>query len=147
MGTCTRPESFSPEFINICEDLQCSVTRMKNTFNSVLNLNLNFYFHLLILLSGDMSPNLGPTHHHKQQCLNEWNIFKSKCIQFIYPNINSLLPEIEKLPIIAETTNAAIIGIKEYKQDKSVLEPEIQVGNYKIISRRCNLLHEKWLEL
>ena len=118
MGTCTRPESFSSEFINVCEDLQCSFTRMNSTFNSVLNLNLNFYFHLLILLSGDMSPNLGPTHHHKQQCLNEWNIFKSKGIQFFHPNINSLLPEIEKLPIIAETINAAIIGIKEYKQDE-----------------------------
>ena len=90
-----------------------------------------------------MSPNLGPTHHHKQQCLNEWKIFKSKGIQFIHLIINSLLPEIEKLPIIADTTNAAIVGIKEYKQDESVLEPEIQDDNYKIIWRRCNLLHEK----
>ena len=72
---------FAFEFINLCDDFQFLVTRMNSTFYSVSKLkyrNLNSYFHLLILLSGDISLNPGPTHQHKLQCLNEWNIFKSR---------------------------------------------------------------------
>ena len=44
--------------------------------------------------------------------------------------------KIEELQIIAKSTNAAIIGIKESKLDESVLEPEIQFDYYKIL--RCD---------
>ena len=64
--------------------------------------NLNSYFHLLVLLSGDISLNLVPNHQHKLQCLSKWNIFKSRGLQFIHLNINSLLPKIEELRIIAK---------------------------------------------
>ena len=98
--------------------------------------NLNSYFHLLVLLSGDISLNPVPNHQHKLQCFNKWNIFKSRGLQFIHLNINSLLPKIEKLRIIAKSTNAAIIGISESILDEFVLQPEIQIDDYKII--RCD---------
>ena len=110
--TCTRSEFFASEFMNICYDFQFLVTQMNSAFYSVSKLeyrNLNSYFHLLILLSGDISLNPGSNHQHKLQCLNEWNIFKSRGLHFIHLNINSLLPKIEKLRIIAKSTNAAII--------------------------------------
>ena len=69
------------EFMNICDDFQFSDNRMNNTLYSVSKLeyrDLNSYFHLLILLSSDISLNPGPTHQNKLQCLNEWNIFKSR---------------------------------------------------------------------
>ena len=44
-----------------------------------------------------------------------------------------LLPKIEELRIIAKSTNAAIIGISESKLNESVLEPEIQIDDYKIL--------------
>ena len=72
--TCTRSESFAFEFMNMCDDFQFLVTRMNNTFCSVSKLRyrkLNSYFHLLVLLSGDISLNPGPTHQHKLQCLDE----------------------------------------------------------------------------
>ena len=109
------------------------------TFHSVSKLeyrNLNSYFHLLILLSGDISLNPGSNHQHTLQCLNEWNIFKSRGLHFIHLNINSLLPKIEEVRIIAKSTNAAIIRISESKLDESVLEPEIQTDDYKIL--RCD---------
>ena len=137
--TCTRSEFFAFEFMNMCDDFQFLATRMKSTFYSVSKLkyrNLNSYFHLLILLSGDISLNSGPTHQHKLQCLNEWNIFKSRGLHFIHFNINSLLPKIDELRIIAKSTNAAIIGISESKLDESVLEPEIEIDDYKIL--RCD---------
>ena len=125
--------------MNICDDLQCLVTRINSAFYSVFKLeyrNLNSYFHLLILLSGDISLNTGPNHRHKLQYLNEWNVFKSRGLHFIHLNINSLLPKIEELRIIGKSTNAAIIGISETKLDESVLEPEIQIDDYKIL--RCD---------
>ena len=125
--------------MNMCDDFQFLVTRMNSIFYSVSKLkyrNLNSYFHLLILLSGYISLNPGPTQQHKIQWLNEWNIFKSRGLHFIHLNINSLLPKIEELRIIAKSANAAIIGISESKLDESVLEPEIEIDNYKII--RCD---------
>ena len=70
-----------------------------------------------------MSLNLGSNHQHKLQCLNEWNIFKSRGLHFIHLNINSLLPKNEEHRIIAKSTNAAIIGISESKLYESVFEP------------------------
>ena len=108
--------------MNMCDDFQFLVTRMNSTLYSVCKLkykNLNSYFPLLILHSGDISLNPGPTHQHKLQCLNEWNIFKSTGLQFIHLNINILLPKIEELLIIAKSTNATIIGISESKLDES----------------------------
>ena len=76
-----------------------------NAFYSVSKVkyrNLNSHFHLLILLLGDTSLNAGPTHQHKLQCLNEWNIFKSRGLHFIHLSINVLLPKIEELRIIVK---------------------------------------------
>ena len=81
--------------MNVCDDFQFSVIRMNSTFYSVSKLkyrNMNSYFHLLMLLSGDISLKPGPTDQHKLQCLNEWNILKSRGLHFIHLNINSLLP-------------------------------------------------------
>ena len=125
--------------MDICDDFQFSVTRMNSTFCSVSKLtcrSLNSFFHLL-LLSGDISLlNPEPNHQHKLQCLNKWNIFKSRCLHFIYLSINSLQPKIEELRIIGKSTNATIIGINESKLDESALESEIQTDNYKIL--RCD---------
>ena len=120
----------------MCYDFQFLVTRMNSTFYSGSKLkyrNLSSYFYLLILLSGDISLNTGPTHQRKLQCLNEWNIFKSRDLHFIHPNINSVLPKIEELRIIAKSTNAAIIGISESKLDESVLEPENEIDDQRRI--------------
>ena len=68
--------------------------------------------------------------------MKEWNIFKSRRLHFIHLSINSLLLKIEELPIIARSTNAAIIGIGESKLDESISEPEIQIDDYKIL--RCD---------
>ena len=128
--TCTRSGFFVSEFMNSCDDFQFLVTQMNSAFYSVSKLeyrNLNSYFHLLILLSGDISLNPGSNHQHKLQCLNEWNIFKSRGLHFIHLNINSLSPKIEKLRIIAKSTNAVITGISESKLSESVLESKIQI--------------------
>ena len=91
---------------------------------------------MLLLLSGNISLNPGPVHQDTLQCLNEWNVFKSRGLHFIHLNINILLLKIEELCYIAKSTNAAVIGICESKLDASVLDLEINIDNYKIL--RCD---------
>ena len=107
----------------------------KQHFLLFLNLNIGIWIHIFIYWYY-FQANPGPTHQHKLQCLNESNIFKSRGLRFIHLNINSLLPKIKEFWIIAKLTNAAIIGISESKLDESVLEPEIQIDDYKIL--RCD---------
>ena len=45
-----------------------------------------------------------------------------------------MLPKIDELRYIAKSTNAAVIGICKSKFEASVLDPEISIDNYKILS-------------
>ena len=98
--------------------------------------NLNSFYQLLLLLSGNISLNPGPFHQGTLQCLNEWNVFKNRGLHFIHQNINCLLSKIEELHFIAKSTSGVIIGICESKFHASVLEQEISIDNYKIL--HCN---------
>ena len=89
---------------------------------------------MLLLLSGDISLNPGLVHQDTLQCSNEWKVFKYRGLNFIHLNINSLLPKIDELRYIAKSTNAAVIGICKSKFEASVLDPEISIDNYKILS-------------
>ena len=122
--------------MNICDHFQILITQMSSTFHSVCKLkyrNWNLFFHLLILLSCDISSNPEPTHQHNLEYLNKWNNFKIRGFQSIHHSINSLLLKFEELLIIAKSNNAVIIGMTETKLDESPLELEIQVDNYKIL--------------
>ena len=46
--------------------------------------------------------------------------------------MNSLLPKIDKLRLIAKNSNAAIIGITESKLDKTVLDNEVKIDDYEL---------------
>ena len=70
--------------------------------------------------------------------LNEWNVFKSKGLHLIHLKINSLLPKIDKLRYIANSGNAAVIGISESKLDESVLQLKTQINNYDLLCRDRN---------
>ena len=89
-----------------------------------------------MLLSSDISLNLGSFHNLQPLDHNKWNIFKHRGLHFLYFNINSLLPKIDELRYIAKLTNAAVIGISESKLDDSVPTSEIQVDEYDLL--RCD---------
>ena len=84
------------EFMNICDDFQTSVTRIRSTFYSLSrpkSNNLNSFFHSQILLSGNIILDPEPTHQHNLQCMNEWDIFKARGLHFIHFSINSFVAE------------------------------------------------------
>ena len=91
---------------------------------------------MLLLLSSDISLNRGPVHQDTLQCLNEWNVFQNRNLDFIHLNINSSLPKIEEFRYIAKSTNAAVTSICESKLDASVLVPDTSIDDCKIL--RCD---------
>ena len=115
--TCSQSNFFTYESMNICD-------------------NVETYFDLLVLLSGEESLNPGPLHNDQLQPQSEWSVFDSRGLHFIHLNVNSLLPKIEELRIIAKLSNAAVTGISESKLDDSVLSSKIHIDNDNII--RCD---------
>ena len=67
------------------------------------------------------------------QFWNEWNVFKNRGLDFTDLNTNSLLSKIEEFRKIAKSTNATVTGICESKLPASVLGPEINIDNFKIL--------------
>ena len=49
---------------------------------------------------------------------------------FLHLNINSVLPKIDELRIIAKNMNPSVIGLSETKLDSSVLNEEIEIDGY-----------------
>ena len=77
---------------------------------------------MLLLLSGDISLNPGPTPNSVPQG-----------IHFLYLNINSILPKLDELKTIAGNTKAAVIGITESKVDNSISDSEVGIPGYCVL--------------
>ena len=82
---------------------------------------------MLLLLSGEISLNPGPSHINQTSDNNEWDVFKARGLHFIHINTNSLLPKIEELRRISCQSKAAVIGISESKIDNSIFDSEIEI--------------------
>ena len=61
---------------------------------------------------------------------NDFKFFSKSGLHFIHLNINSILPEIAVLRLIAHKSRAAVIGITESKIDDSVPDEEIMIDGY-----------------
>ena len=89
---------------------------------------------LILLLSGDINLNPGPT-----QISRSWSIFKKRGLHFIvHLNINSLPYKIEELRQIAKDTNSVVIGLSETKLDKTIFDSEVSISNYSLIRKDRN---------
>ena len=64
---------------------------------------------MLLLLSGDISLNPGPTPNSVSQYF--WEPFENKGLHFLHLKINSILTKLDELKTIAGNTKAAIIDI------------------------------------
>ena len=64
---------------------------------------------------------------------NDFDVFKNKGLHFLHLNVNSLLPKIDEIRLLAIQTNAAILGISETKLDNSIFDSEISIDNYHLI--------------
>ena len=76
---CSQLHFFNYESINTCDTVETSCLHSDLVFFSISKLqyrNSNFYFNLLLLLSGDISLNPGTPHNNQLQPQSEWSVFR-----------------------------------------------------------------------
>ena len=147
---CTG-DFFTIESLKISENI--SIIRQAMNLNLLTLREMNYkdhtkFFRLILLLSGDINLNPGPT-----QISETWSVFKKRGLYFVHLNINSLPSKIEELRQIAKFTNSVIIGLSETKLDKIIFDSEISILNYSLIwkdrnrksGRGCMLYQKRYL--
>ena len=134
LKVCSKISFFLPETIHLCNSISEDKLKTDMLLCAISNFKLNSKnykksFHLLLLLSGDIELNPGPSIN-----LNEDMKFtKQRGFHMLHVNINSLLPKIDELRAIAESTKVALIGITESKLDSSVTDSEISIDRYDVL--------------
>ena len=131
---CNQIQFFTPGYIWACialDKFRLNYLFEIFTISNIQRLNNKTFYHILFLLSGDISLNLGCKNDLQPLGSNEWNVFKSKGLHLIHFNISSIFPK----RYIANSSNAAVIGISESELEESVLQSEIQINNYDLLRR------------
>ena len=116
---------FTLDFIHTCNGLNDYRFNYLCKFYTILKLkriNNKSFLCILPTLSGDISLNPRPVYNNESLDSNKYNVFQSKGIHVILLNVNSLLPKIHEICYIAECTNAAVIGVIEFKLDESICQ-------------------------
>ena len=96
---CNETQFFTPEYTTACvtlDNLCLNYSLKLFTISNSKRLNNKSFYCILLLLSGDISLNLGPKNNLQPLNSNEWNVFKSKGLHLIHVNINSFLPKIDE---------------------------------------------------
>ena len=115
---CNETQFFTPEYTTACvtlDNLCLNYSLKLFTISNSKRLNNKSFYCILLLLSGDISLNLGPKNNLQPLNSNEWNVFKSKGLHLIHVNINSFLPKIDELRDIANSSNTTVIASSESK--------------------------------
>ena len=90
------------------------------------------FYHLLILLSGDVSLNPGPSQYLPDN-VDKFEPFRKRGLHLLHINANSLLSKIDELRDVAGHTKSAILGITESKLHSSISNQEVNISGYSIL--------------
>ena len=109
----SKGEFFTIESLKINENI--SIIRQEINLSLLTLREINYKdhkkcFRLVLLLSGDINLNPGPT-----QISESWSVFKKRGLHFVHLNTNSLPSKIGELGQIAKNTNSAVIGLSGKK--------------------------------
>ena len=140
MKCCPNSKVFSIEVIKITSDFSSAEIRVDLGY-FVLNKIcfkrkkcLKFY-QFIILLSGDISLNPGPS-QYPQDNDNKFEPFHKSGLHVLHINVNSLLLKIHELRDTVGHTKVAVLGITESKLDSSVFDQEVDINGSSIL--KCN---------
>ena len=144
LKNCPNSEFFSVELIKITNSVAdadrhthfCYFALNKLTFKQKKCLK---FYQLLLLLSGDISLNPGPSQYqHTNRNDNLFEPFRKRGLHFLHINVNSLPSKIDELRDIVRLTKPAILGITETKLDNTVPDEEININGYSILRNDRN---------
>ena len=133
---CPNNEFFSTELIKITGDINSAEMLMSSRYFALNKLRIKRnecfkFYHLLILLSGDVSLNPGPSQYPPYND-DKFEPFRKRGLHFLHINVNSLLSKIDELRDVVGHTKPAILGITESKLDSSVSDQEVNISGYSI---------------
>ena len=134
---CPNNEFFSTELIKITGDINSAEMLMSTSYFALNKLRIKRnecfkFYHLLILLSGDVSLNPGPSQYPPYND-DKFEPFRKRGLHFLHINVNSLLSKIDELRDIIGHTKPAILRITESKLDSSVSDQEVNISGYSIL--------------
>ena len=98
-------ELFTNKSIDVCNLLHRSHVILHNAFMFFVLSKFKYKnkdsFLKLLLISGDITLNPGPSHMNQTSGNNEWDVLTAQGLHFTHININSFLPKLEELCGIA----------------------------------------------
>ena len=124
---------FTYESISVTNKLNVIVSRQNYILLKIFYLKIvknekRAFLLFLLLMAGDIESNPGEIFQN----------LRKRGMHFTHLNINSVLPKIDELRLIASETNCAVISISETKLDETVQDEEISVQGYNLIRKdRC----------
>ena len=156
---------FSINILDMQDSTWNSFLRCQLSYFGLANILLHRYdsfFRFILLLSGNVNVNPGPTtvtnnsiplntlpfHNHGEPTMpsecnslgrykahdnSKWKIFKKKGLHILHLNINSLLPKVDKIRFIVKQSNAPITGISESELGSSISNSELDTDEYDLI--------------
>ena len=125
------------DFLTSCHYIQSITLHKSLVCLAITNLkykDYNNFYNFLLLLSGDISLNLGPFQISPALNTNIWEPLNKRSLHFLDINRNSLLPKTDELKCIAN--KVAIIGITESKLDHTIPDLKVNLPVYDIL--RCD---------
>ena len=140
LANCLNCHFFSLVSIDISNDVSDNFKEEMFSFFAISKIYFknNFkFFNIILILSGDISLHPGP----KIVCCNDCDIckcFSGRGIHLIHLNVNSILPKIDEVRILAKCSSASFIGISETKLDQSVSDAEVSIEGYNLIRQDRN---------
>jgi len=93
----------------------------------------------LLILAGDIETNPGEMFlNNDMPPNNKFQIFRKRGMHFTHININSILPKIDELRLIASEIKCVLISISETKLDETIQDEEIKIQGYNLIRNDRN---------
>ena len=145
LKSCSQKYFFSSEVIKNIDHLQKNILRADMELFTIRRLNNNknsLYYVYLVLLSGDVNLNPGPTfpsNGSTHVTSNDiWRPFSNKGMHLLHLNVNSLLNKVDEVRHIASISNVSVFGLTETKLDNSVYDSEVSIDGYTLIRNDRN---------
>ena len=113
---CPKNDFFNLETLLSCHHILHITLHKKFVFLAVTHIKYKNYpnfYKFLLLLSGDVRLNPGPTQRSPDINCTIWKPLNKKGLHFQHVNINSLLSKKDEMRCTASKTKAVVIGIKE----------------------------------
>ena len=134
---CPHNEFFSTDLIKITGNINSAEMLISSHYLALNKVRIKRnecfkFYHLLILLSGDISLNPGPSQNLPYND-DKFEPFRKRGLHFLHINVNSLLSKIDELRDVVGHTKPAILGITESKLDTSVSDQEVNIRGYSIL--------------